>query len=216
MPPLHRNKPLLRRDKPNTLFINAHKDRRAKNRRLCSIVRRDSRSNTPADGIAKEEFRNRNVNDCYILDVQVYERHLRTLKTSLQREVNNNPQQYLEHIYQELILWKYAKRPIISPLEHPITVFQSLKDKTKKVGHEIRFVVMNDSLMEQFNALNACVSHIYNCLNDLQITVYEGSVANTSDDGTVSKYVTLEERYDSKSFKMFDSSLAAKYTVAGL
>ncbi|KAK1217082.1 hypothetical protein PQX77_020266 [Marasmius sp. AFHP31] len=202
-----------------TLFIKAHKDRKEKNRRLRSIVRRESRSNTPGTEIAEEEFHDNklnNVDDRYILDVQFYERHLRTLKTSLQRELNNDPQQYLEHIYQELILWKYAMRPIISPLEHPIAVLRSLEDKTKKVGHEIRFVVRNDSLMEQFNALNACVLHIYNCLNDLQIAVYEDSVADTSDDGTVSKYATLEERHESKSFKMFDSSLAIKYKAAGL
>ncbi|KAK1233849.1 hypothetical protein PQX77_002976 [Marasmius sp. AFHP31] len=210
--------PLWRRDRPkrlSTLFNNALKNRQAKNRRQRSSTQRESSNNTPCrrcTAVSAEEYHVNDDNERYKLDVQ----HLRTLKTSLQRELNNDPHQYLEHIYQELIIWKHARRPIILPLAHLIAVLRSLEDTTKKVTHEIRFVVGNDLLMEQFNALNAFVLHVYNCLNDLQIAVYEDSLADPFDDGTISKYATLEERHESKALKMFEGSLAVRYGAAGL
>ncbi|KAK1227509.1 hypothetical protein PQX77_009485 [Marasmius sp. AFHP31] len=206
---------------PSTILNTTLKHRRAKNRHGHSIVQsKKSRGTTQhRQGltIAEDEYyQNRDAAGRYKVDLQFYERHLRTLKTSLQREVNSDPSHYLEHLYQELLLWKHARQPIISPLEHPITVLQSFEATTKKVAHELRFVVRDDSLWERFNTLNAFASHMYNCVNDLQIAVYEDNLADPFDDGTPSKFATLEERHESKTLRMFDSTLVQKFEVAGL
>ncbi|KAK1218217.1 hypothetical protein PQX77_019101 [Marasmius sp. AFHP31] len=197
------------------LFKNTLKNRQAKNHRHRSLVQTRNSQRGSCQKIIEEENHEKHSHDRYLMDAQFYERHLRTLKTSVQRELNN-PQQYLENLYQELILWKRAERPIVSPLAHPIAVLRSLEDTTKKVGHKIRFVVGNDTLLGQFDALHAFVLHVYRCVNDLQIAVYEDNLADPENEDIIPKYITLEEWHHSKSLQMFDGSLVSKYEMAGL
>ncbi|KAL0057515.1 hypothetical protein AAF712_015836 [Marasmius tenuissimus] len=136
------------------------------------------------------------------------------MKTMFQHEVNNDPQRYLENLYQELVLWKKAERPAVSPLDHPLVVLQSLDTTSKRISQEIRFSMGHIPLMEKFCAFNTVVLHTYGCVSDLQIMLYEEDLI--SDDDTAKKYLTLEERYNMRRLKLFDGALQWKYDAAGL
>ncbi|KAJ8091793.1 hypothetical protein PM082_021028 [Marasmius tenuissimus] len=180
---------------------------RAQQRRIKARRKIDAR-------LAGEEDEDKRDNERWKVDMQYYERHLRTLKTTFQREVNNNPHQYLENLYQELVLWKNAERPAISPLDHPLVVLQSLDNTSKKISQEIRFTMGHVPLMEKFCTFNAVVLHTYGCVSDFQIALYEEDLI--SDNETVKKYSTLEERYGMQRLKMFGGALQWKYDAAGL
>ncbi|KAL0057314.1 hypothetical protein AAF712_016048 [Marasmius tenuissimus] len=166
--------------------------------------------------LAGEEDMDKRDNERYQSDSKYFERHLRTMKTTLQREVNNDPHQYLECLYQELVLWKNANRPAVSPLEHPLVVLQSLDTTAKKICQEIRFTVGHVPLMEKFSTFNAVILHLYGCVTDLQIALYEEDLVDPEDTETFSKYSTLEERHGIRRLKMFDGNLQWKYDAAGL
>ncbi|KAJ8093368.1 hypothetical protein PM082_020225 [Marasmius tenuissimus] len=155
--------------------------------------------------------------DCFDLDSVYYERHLRRLKTTLQRELNNDPFQYLENLYQEFYLWKTANRPGVSPLDHPLTVAQSLEVTTKKIAREISSTVGAVPLWDKYSNLNHFVYHLQSCITDLQIALLEEDVIDPLDSGILSTYKTLEHRHEQKSLRMFDDQrLRMKYDSAGL
>ncbi|KAK1222475.1 hypothetical protein PQX77_014681 [Marasmius sp. AFHP31] len=180
---------------------------RAQQRRIKARRKIDAR-------LAGEEDEDKRDNERWKVDMRYYECHLRTLRTTFQREVNNNPHQYLENIYQELVLWKNAERPAISPLDHPFVVLQSLVNASKKISQDIRFTMGHVPLMEKFCTFHAVVLHTYGCVSDFQIALSEEDMI--SDDETAKNYLTLEERYGMRRLKMFDGALQWKYDAAGL
>ncbi|KAJ8092614.1 hypothetical protein PM082_006939 [Marasmius tenuissimus] len=202
------------------LTWDARRMRQAKNRKKALMEAEKSRAqsrhdiNTPSAD--KGDPDERDLQRCD-RDSKYLEQHLRTIKTSLQRELNNDPLQYLERLFQELVLWKNANRPAVSPLDHPTAILQSLDHTIKKILQELRCSVLDFLLIEKFHALCIFVLHLLMCVNDLNAALLEEDLVDQVDEVTASShYQTLEERHDMRSLKMFEGGLRYKYEVAGL
>ncbi|KAK1218523.1 hypothetical protein PQX77_011589 [Marasmius sp. AFHP31] len=162
-----------------------------------------------------DEDRSKDV-ELFQRDAQYYERHLRVLRTTLQRELNNDPRQYLENLYQELILWKAAKRPVVSPLDHPLLILQSLESSTQKIWRQLRATVGDIPLTEKYCHLHHAVLHICHCVGDLHVALLEEDMMADVDEAELSRYMTLEDRYGTRRLKLFDAAMQHKYDLAGL
>ncbi|KAK1225155.1 hypothetical protein PQX77_011911 [Marasmius sp. AFHP31] len=200
------------------LVRDAKKRRRerakAHQRRLDAQRKLDNRMAGLVDDDEHED-RSKDV-DLFQCDVQYYERHLRVLRTTLQRELNNDPRQYLENLYQELVLWKAAKRPVVSPLDHPLVILQSLESSSHKIWRQLRATVGDIPLTEKYCHLHHVILHICNCVGDLHVALLEEDMMADVDEGELSRYMTLENRYGTRRLKLFDAAMQHKYDLAGL
>ncbi|KAL0566355.1 hypothetical protein V5O48_015663 [Marasmius crinis-equi] len=147
------------------------------------------------------------------LDSEYLESYLRTLKTSCQREVNNNPIQYFDQLYRDLVLWKRARRPAPSPLAHASNVFKSLK----QTAHEINGNIWQNhgwsGLREDVFLFHGLVCDMYSCILDLEVALDEEDMFDEDD---AAMWRTLEERYEAGDLKFMKGWLKEKYTSAGL
>ncbi|KAL0065634.1 hypothetical protein AAF712_007412 [Marasmius tenuissimus] len=116
----------------------------------------------------------------------------KTLKTSLQRELNCDVHQYFEKLYRKFLQWKEANRPSISPLAHPCAVFQSLQSTADAISLKIMHTVGYVPLMELFQSLSNLAHELWCGVSSLQQALEE---EDSIDEDTVGVLQTVEEHY---------------------
>ncbi|KAK1219022.1 hypothetical protein PQX77_018274 [Marasmius sp. AFHP31] len=167
--------------------------------------------------LSGEVNRDKRDNQRFNADLEYYEQHLRTIKMSLQRELNNDPFQYLERLYHEFTLWKNANCPGPSPLDHPAVVLHSLNTTSSGIALEIQRIVSSVPLWEKYTALSNLVLHLNHCVTELQCALFEEDLIPSATEETVDQYLTLQERHDIRRLKMFEKArLTLFYEAAGL
>ncbi|KAK1229012.1 hypothetical protein PQX77_007939 [Marasmius sp. AFHP31] len=135
-----------------------------------------------------------------------YSTYVKSLKTSLQQEVNNNAPEYLEWLYHNLIQWKDARCPAVSPLVHPRRVFDSLTTITHEIMYRVVSTMGYGALFWQFFQLNAVVYEIFLCITELDQALDEEEYAGS---------LTIEEQYRSRDLQFFKPNLTRLYQKAG-
>ncbi|KAJ8092017.1 hypothetical protein PM082_024253 [Marasmius tenuissimus] len=148
----------------------------------------------------------------WIKDSGWYLTYYQTLKGSLQREIKNDATEYMERLYRELILWKKAGRPSVSPLVHPEAVFHSLSTTANSITDKILFTVGYAPLMEQYRLLSAVANELRSCVLDLGHALEEEDAI----DEDTPDLQTVQERYSMKRLRFFNSELTRVVEDSGL
>ncbi|KAK1230268.1 hypothetical protein PQX77_006643 [Marasmius sp. AFHP31] len=132
--------------------------------------------------IARNQERNLGLDDATVeawrlKDFKWYSTYMKSLKTSVQQEVNNNAPEYLERLYHDLVQWKDAR------------VFNSMTTITREVMYRVVSTMGYGAPFWQFFWLNAVVYEIFSCITELNQALdgekYTGSL-------------TVEEQYQSR------------------
>ncbi|KAL0567470.1 hypothetical protein V5O48_014523 [Marasmius crinis-equi] len=129
------------------------------------------------------------------VETKFYKAHFHSLKMSLARELNNDPRQYFEWLYEEFILWKKANRPPTMWSHMWLTTGISV-------------------LHDECNALHDLAIRLQTCVTDFEIALHEEDML---DEDTVGLYFTVEEQHEKGCF-YFQSGmgLMEHFEAAGL
>ncbi|KAK1215262.1 hypothetical protein PQX77_022138 [Marasmius sp. AFHP31] len=147
------------------------------------------------------------------MDMEWYSTYYKSLKISIQREVNNDVDQYFEKLYREFVQWKKARRPSVSPTVHPRAVFSSLTATTEAISFKILSTVGYTALHRRYADLSSVASELYACVRSLDDALDE---EDAIDEDTVGHLRTVEERYLVRGYRFFGPALARVYEQAGL
>ncbi|KAK1235913.1 hypothetical protein PQX77_000846 [Marasmius sp. AFHP31] len=146
-------------------------------------------------------------------DMQWYQTYYKTLKISIQREVNNDVNQYFEKLYREFVQWKTARRSSVSPTVHPRAVFSSLMNTTETIAFKILSTVGYTALHRRYADLSSVASELYGCVRSLDDALEE---EDAIDEDTVGQLRTVEERYIMRGYRFYGPALVRVYEQAGL
>ncbi|KAK1226509.1 hypothetical protein PQX77_010517 [Marasmius sp. AFHP31] len=102
---------------------------------------------------------------------------LRALEESINREISNSGSGYLERLFAEFLAWTRtsteARFPLISPLELPFKVFNSMLDAVAKIGNAILNEYGPYSEWKECQRLTRRIRCLIRCANEWECTYLE-------------------------------------------
>ncbi|KAL0567616.1 hypothetical protein V5O48_014381 [Marasmius crinis-equi] len=147
------------------------------------------------------------------LDTAYYKTRLQTLKTSLQRELNNDPRQYFKRLYQEIVQWNEAHRPPRSPVDHPKEVFRSLSDAFNTMWSQLWMTTGVSPIAEALSAMYQLTNHLLYCVLNLENGLREEDSLTDENDYVLQ---TLDKRHSTRRFEFQASTLVTLYEAASM
>ncbi|KAL0567198.1 hypothetical protein V5O48_014799 [Marasmius crinis-equi] len=107
------------------------------------------------------------------LEDEYYQSRYDTLKSQLEHELGSDPTQCFFKLYKELILWHEADKPGLSPVEHAVSVFDTLDVSTKGLCSWLSFRKgkVPKERTERFGHLQRLTLFLTECANQLMDAV---------------------------------------------
>ncbi|KAL0575878.1 hypothetical protein V5O48_006100 [Marasmius crinis-equi] len=143
------------------------------------------------------------------LEDEYYLSRYHTIESQVKRELGGNPSECFVNLYRELILWHDAERPSLSPIEHTVSIFETLDVSVSSLLNWIALRKAKFPIPEertrQFGKLQQLTQFLTECANELMDAV-------EAEDGMTS----LKHDYKSGSLKFMDRELGERFTSKDL
>ncbi|KAK1216211.1 hypothetical protein PQX77_021163 [Marasmius sp. AFHP31] len=144
------------------------------------------------------------VDEMLARDLRWFSQYYDTLKGSIQRQLNGDAFLYFENLYHDLMAWKKAKRPSVSPLVHPYAVFDSMTSVTDSISARICETTGYSPLLDRYHSLAALAHELRCCVSSLRSALEE---EDSIDHKTYGTLWTVKERFDKGRLRFFHSTL---------
>ncbi|KAL0576679.1 hypothetical protein V5O48_005306 [Marasmius crinis-equi] len=109
------------------------------------------------------------------LEDEYYLSRYHTIESQVKRELGGNPRQWFVNLYRELILWHDAERPTLSPVEHAVSIFDTLDISTSSLLNWISLRKAEFPIPEertrQFGELQRLTQFLTECASELNDAV---------------------------------------------
>ncbi|KAK1234528.1 hypothetical protein PQX77_002266 [Marasmius sp. AFHP31] len=130
------------------------------------------------------------------LETCYFETRLDTIETNLQRFLNYDPKAFFERLYAELVMWRRAFRPSLSPLDHPKAFFESCCEDVDSISKHIWFGVgvASQGLLTRANVLHKLTVQLKSCVVDFALILATEDILDDIFD-TNRLYLPVEEKY---------------------
>ncbi|KAL0059176.1 hypothetical protein AAF712_014100 [Marasmius tenuissimus] len=144
------------------------------------------------------------------LDERYCESRLATLESLLRRHFNDNPIEYFENLYLELMQWKSAHRPAASPLDHPKAILDSLIKDFESIRHSLWHNIGVGPLLTRATRLHDLTVHLQSCVRDFSLALSAEELINDLIDlGRL--YHPVETKHSRGELKYQRGGLTQKY-----